>query len=113
MGTIARFEDIKLGEEVMAVGHPLGLTFSFSRGTVERKWQGREIQSSAPLNPGNSGGPLLNGAGRIIGVNTWLGSPEVGASRFFSIRADYILSPDDWICSSEKARQLLMQVKAN
>jgi S1-C subfamily serine protease len=115
MGKIARFRDIKLGEEVVAVGHPMGLIFSFSRGTVERKWGGHEIQSSAPLNPGNSGGPLLNKTGRIIGVNTWLGNPDAGASRFFAIRADYVLSPNDWIwvCPSEKPRQLLMQVKSN
>jgi len=113
MAKIARFEDIKLGEDVVAVGHPLGAPFTFSYGKVRRKWDGYCIQSGAALNPGNSGGPLLNEAGQVIGVNTCCINPEFGAPMFFSIRADYVLSPDDWICSSEKARHLLMQVKAN
>lgn len=63
------------GAPVMAIGHPLGLTHSLVRGVlsaVEREIEGvKYLQTDAALNPGNSGGPLLDSALRVIGVNTW------------------------------------------
>lgn len=62
------------GDEVVAIGHPLGLASSVTRGVVSapsRKVQGVEhIQTDAALNPGNSGGPLVDLEGRVVGVNT-------------------------------------------
>jgi S1-C subfamily serine protease len=69
---------IRVGELVLALGHPFGLEQTVSFGIVMRKGAplrtaspGFEfIQTDATVNPGNSGGPLINMAGQVIGVNT-------------------------------------------
>lgn len=64
------------GQPSYAVGHPLGFEFTVTRGIVSaprREIEGiKYIQTDAALNPGNSGGPLLDDAGHVIGVNTWI-----------------------------------------
>jgi S1-C subfamily serine protease len=70
----------RVGQLVIAMGNPLGFDASVSTGVISalgralRSQQGRLIESviqhTAPLNPGNSGGPLLNSHGRIVGINT-------------------------------------------
>lgn len=74
-----------VGEPVFAVGHPLGLSWSLSAGVVsglDRKVPsgGVEldglIQFDAAVNPGNSGGPLLNKAGQVVGIVTALANPS-------------------------------------
>jgi hypothetical protein len=70
LGTI---EGVRAGQEVLAIGAPLGLQSTATRGIVSaiRNMGGVVlIQTDAAINPGNSGGPLLNRAGRVIGVNT-------------------------------------------
>ena len=72
--------DLKVGQKVLAIGNPFGLDHSLSTGVVSaldrtiESVNGREIeeviQTDAAINPGNSGGPLLDSAGRLIGVNT-------------------------------------------
>lgn len=72
--------DLKVGQTVFAIGNPFGLDRSLSSGIVSAldrhlpTESGREIrgviQTDAAINPGNSGGPLLDSAGRLIGVNT-------------------------------------------
>lgn len=81
--------DLQVGQSVMAIGNPFGLDSTLTTGIVSAL--GREIQSptrrrisgviqtDAAINPGNSGGPLLDSAGRLIGVNTAIQSPS-GAS---------------------------------
>jgi len=72
-----RTENVKVGEKVIAVGNPLGLSFSVTEGIVSAK--DREgpngmaiyIQTTAALNPGNSGGPLINNEGKVIGINNF------------------------------------------
>ena len=86
MGTSA---DLQVGQSVMAIGNPFGLDRTLTTGVVSalgraiQSPQGREIrgviQTDAAVNPGNSGGPLLDSAGRLIGVNTAIQSPS-GAS---------------------------------
>ncbi len=75
----------RIGDPVYAVGHPLGLTFSLSAGVISGldraiEVPGRElkglIQFDAAVNPGNSGGPLLNGAGQVVGIVTALANPS-------------------------------------
>jgi serine protease Do len=71
---------IRVGEEVVAIGTPLGLDQTLTRGIVsgmnrilpETPFSFLEplIQTDAPINPGNSGGPLLNRCGEVIGINT-------------------------------------------
>jgi len=81
--------EVQIGETVLAIGNPFGLDQTLTSGIVSAL--GREIasangmpirgviQTDAAINPGNSGGPLLDSAGRLIGVNTAIYSPS-GAS---------------------------------
>lgn len=83
--------DLRVGQSVFAIGCPFGLEQTFSTGVVSARSRsilaqgnsGRTIedviQIDAAINPGNSGGPLLDSAGRLIGVNTAIYSPS-GAS---------------------------------
>lgn len=77
---------VQVGMPVFAVGHPLGLADSLSAGVVsaldrdvrvdgERRLQNL-IQIDAAVNPGNSGGPLLNAAGQVVGIVTGLVNPN-------------------------------------
>jgi S1-C subfamily serine protease len=81
--------DLRVGQKVFAIGNPFGLDFTLTTGVVSalnreieavsgRTIQG-VIQTDAAINPGNSGGPLLDSAGRLIGMNTAIYS-QTGAS---------------------------------
>lgn len=69
---LATEDDLQEGEEVFAIGNPLGLERSVSQGiigTKNRNIRGQVyIQTTAEINPGNSGGPLFNARGEVIGV---------------------------------------------
>jgi S1-C subfamily serine protease len=79
--------DLQVGQNVYAIGSPFGLDQTLTTGVISGL--GREIateigrifdviQTDAAINPGNSGGPLLDSAGRLIGVNTAIYSPSSG-----------------------------------
>ncbi|MDH3525653.1 MAG: trypsin-like peptidase domain-containing protein [Acidobacteriota bacterium] len=86
---LGRSRDLVVGQRVLAIGNPFGLDQSLTVGVVSAL--GREltspsgrtirdvVQTDAAINPGNSGGPLLDSAGRLIGVNSAIYSPS-GAS---------------------------------
>lgn len=74
-----------IGSPVHAAGNPLGLTFSFSSGVISATGRSIDagnvtlkdlIQFDAAVNPGNSGGPLLDDQGRVVGVVTALANPS-------------------------------------
>ncbi len=78
--------DLEVGQKVFAIGNPFGFDQTLTTGVISGL--GREIQSvtrrpiegviqtDAAINPGNSGGPLLDSAGRVIGINTAIFSPS-------------------------------------
>lgn len=69
---LARDDNYREGDEVFAIGNPLGLERSVSRGIISARNRNQGglvyVQTTAQLNPGNSGGPLFNGRGEVIGV---------------------------------------------
>jgi serine protease Do len=79
-------DNLEVGEWVMAVGNPFGLDNSVSSGIVSAKGRhigetyDRLIQTDAPLNPGSSGGPLVNLDGRVVGINKAIVSQMGGGS---------------------------------
>jgi S1-C subfamily serine protease len=93
--------DLQVGQKVFAIGNPFGLDQSLTTGVVSQL--GRTIrsvtdraiedviQTDAAINPGNSGGPLLDSAGRLIGVNTAIYSPSGGSAGVgFAIPVDTV-----------------------
>lgn len=87
---IGTSHDLKVGQKVFAIGNPFGLDWTLTTGIVsalDRSLASGSggpaiqhlIQTDAAINPGNSGGPLLDSAGRLIGINTAIYSPS-GAS---------------------------------
>ncbi len=93
--------NLLVGQKVFAIGNPFGLDHTLTSGIVSAL--GREItavtgetitdmiQTDAAINPGNSGGPLLDSAGRLIGVNTAIYSPAgVSAGIGFAVPVDKV-----------------------
>ncbi|MDH3432323.1 MAG: trypsin-like peptidase domain-containing protein [Gammaproteobacteria bacterium] len=78
--------DLKVGQKVFAIGNPFGLDYTLTSGLVSAldRTLAEEsgvtinhlIQTDAAINPGNSGGPLLDSAGRLVGINTAIYSPS-------------------------------------
>ncbi|HOC43156.1 MAG TPA: trypsin-like peptidase domain-containing protein [Thermoanaerobaculales bacterium] len=99
--TIGSSADLMVGQTVLAIGNPFGFDQTLTTGIISAL--GREIESmsgvpitdviqtDAAINPGNSGGPLLDSAGRLIGVNTAIVSPSGGyAGIGFAIPVDTV-----------------------
>ena len=98
---IGKSSDLLVGQKVLAIGNPFGLDQTLTTGVISGL--GREIksvtqrsifdviQTDASINPGNSGGPLLDSAGRLIGVNTAIYSPSgANAGIGFAVPVDTI-----------------------
>ncbi len=83
---LGRSSDLQVGQSVLAIGNPFGFDHTLTTGivsaldrSIDNDWGGvieHLIQTDAAINPGNSGGPLLDSAGRLIGVNTVIYSPS-------------------------------------
>ena len=98
---IGSSENLQVGQAAFAIGNPFGLDQSLTAGIVSALKRrlptagGREIanviQTDAAVNPGNSGGPLLDSAGRLIGVNTAIFSPSgANAGIGFAVPVDVV-----------------------
>ena len=94
-------QEVKVGDNVYAIGHPKSLPWSFSAGMVSQirpkhEWNYEDkseheatvIQMQTPISTGNSGGPLFSGKGKVVGVNT-LFEPE-GQNLNFAIAVDHV-----------------------
>jgi S1-C subfamily serine protease len=81
-------DKVQVGEPVVAIGNPLGYDFSITSGIVSATGRSLEapngqtipngIQTDAAINQGNSGGPLIDGSGRVIGINEQIASSGGG-----------------------------------
>ena len=100
---IGASEDLLVGQKVFAIGNPFGFDQTITSGIISalnreiKSVTGRNIreviQTDAAINPGNSGGPLLDSAGRLIGVNTAIYSPSGGyAGIGFAVPVDTVNS---------------------
>jgi S1-C subfamily serine protease len=96
LGRIGSFDAVQSGQRVVAIGHPLGLDYSITEGIVSAKRSNLLVQTSAAIHPGNSGGPLINEDGEIIGVNTFQLDPQAGQSVGFAFRADLVQDRSLW-----------------
>ena len=93
--------DLKVGQKVFAIGNPFGLDYTLTTGVIsalDRSLPSDDgttidhlIQTDAAINPGNSGGPLLDSAGRLIGINTAIYSPSgANAGIGFAVPVDTV-----------------------
>lgn len=80
------------GETVLAIGHPFGLKYTATQGIISKSGRIynniKYIQIDAAINPGNSGGPLVNTAGKVIGVNTFI--LQGGTNLGFALPVSYL-----------------------
>jgi serine protease Do len=102
---------VRAGEQIVAIGHPMGLRFTATQGIVsksERLFNGiNYVQIDAAINPGNSGGPLINESGEVVGVNTFIFSN--GESLGFALPSKYLLE----ILDEYKTQERQYAVKCN
>jgi S1-C subfamily serine protease len=93
--------DLKVGQRVYAIGNPFGLDWTLTSGIVSALNRSLNeddgsllehlIQTDAAINPGNSGGPLLDSAGRLVGMNTAIYSPSGAAAGIgFAVPVDTV-----------------------
>lgn len=91
---VADLSKVNVGDDVYAIGAPNSLAFTLTKGVVSSKERlvGRQkyIQTDAAINSGNSGGPLLNDAGEVIGVNSYKMSDSEGIG--LAIPIDVVVS---------------------
>lgn len=94
---LGRSKDVRVGEWVIAIGNPLGLDNSVTVGIISAKERPMQIgdrsyphllQTDAAINKGNSGGPLINMSGEVIGINTAVSQSSQGIG--FSIAIDVV-----------------------
>lgn len=89
---LGRYEELKDGDQVVAIGHPYGLNYTATQGVISKVDRIRDglkfIQIDAAINPGNSGGPLVNIKGEVIGVNSFIirGGDNLG----FALPVNYL-----------------------
>jgi S1-C subfamily serine protease len=98
---IGTSEDLRVGQNVLAIGNPFGLDHTLTTGVISALNRSIDngrggsienlIQTDAAINPGNSGGPLIDSAGRLVGINTAIVSPSGGyAGIGFAVPVDTV-----------------------
>ena len=96
--TLAKFgnsDDIKVGQRVLTIGCPFGFKDTLTTGIISRiDHERNKIQTDAAINPGCSGGPLLNLKGEIIGINQSIYNPDNNRSNIgigFALPSNYAI----------------------
>jgi len=113
---IGTSDDLRVGQSVFAIGNPFGLDQTLTTGVISglgreiRADTGRRIdgviQTDAAINPGNSGGPLLDSAGRVIGINTAIAGPAGQSSGVgFAVPVDTVNALVPVLIRGEKPRR--------
>lgn len=86
-------ENVKVGQRVLAIGNPFGFRGTLTTGIISRiDYQRKKIQTDAAINPGCSGGPLLNLDGEVIGINQSIYNPDNNRSNIgigFAVPVNY------------------------
>jgi S1-C subfamily serine protease len=105
---VARAAQIKGGESIYVIGHPQDLRYTLSTGIISRKDQDL-FQISAPISPGNSGGPMFDSRGQLVGIVISMvdknHSPNA-ENLNFAVRADALLDLSGWEFSGDGRRYL-------
>lgn len=96
--TVADYKSLNTGDDVYAIGAPKSMAYTLTKGVISAKEREigkyKYIQTDAAINEGNSGGPLLNDEGNVIGVNTlkMLDSEGIGLAIPMTVVSDFLKS---------------------
>ncbi len=111
-------DDVQVGDRVLAIGAPYGFEQTATQGIVSAKGRSLPgdsfvpfIQTDAAVNPGNSGGPLFDAAGRVVGINAQIYSPNGGfAGLAFAIPIEVALHVKDQIVATGRVEHARLGV---
>jgi S1-C subfamily serine protease len=95
---------VAVGSVVYVIGHPQGLFFTLSTGLISRVTGDSVVQLSAPISPGNSGGPAYDSFGNLIGIVTFTIDKETtpnAENLNFATAADAFLAENGWAFSGQ------------
>ncbi len=105
---IMRGSQVSEGENIFVIGHPQGLRFTLSTGIISRS-DDATLQISAPVSPGNSGGPVYDEHGNLVGIVTSMvdrGMSPNAENLNFAVRADAVMDPDNWSFTKNSRKHL-------
>lgn len=91
--------EINSGDAVFVIGHPEGLNFSLSTGIVSRLAGNRTLQISAPISPGNSGGPVYDSRGALLAIVSYTFNKAIAPNAEnlnFAVEADVLFDAAGW-----------------